>query len=104
MLAHLAALAGLLFPVIGNVLGTLAVRLAHPAAPDFVAAHVREALNFNLTVSIAAVACAVLALAFVGLLLGTVLFIAWLVLTLIAAIHASDGTRYRYPFAIRFVH
>jgi len=44
-----------------------------------------------------------LMLVFVGFLLGTALFIAWLVMTLIAAIKASEGHPYRYPFSLRLV-
>jgi len=40
---------------------------------------------------------------FVGFLLGSALFIAWLVMTLIAAIRASEGVAYRYPFSLRLV-
>jgi uncharacterized Tic20 family protein len=103
MLAHLSALAGLVLPMIGNVLGPLAVWLARRDDSAFVAAHAREALNFNITVLIAAVICMMLMLVFVGFLLGTALFVAWLVLTLIAAIKASEGAPYRYPFALRFI-
>jgi len=103
MLAHLAALAGLVVPVIGNVLGPLAVMVARRDESAFVTAHVKEALNFNITVTLGAVVCALLALVFIGLLLGTALFIAWLVMTLIAAIRASEGALYRYPFSLRLV-
>ena len=103
MLAHLSALAGLVMPLVGNVLGPLAVLLARRDESAFVSAHVKEALNFNITVSMAAVVCAVLSLVFIGLLLGTALFIAWLVMTLIAAIRASEGAPYRYPLSVRFV-
>ena len=103
MLAHLSALAGLVLPLIGNVLGPLAVLIARRDESVFVAAHVKEALNFNITVSMAAVVCAVLSLVFIGLLLGTALFIAWLVMTLIGAIRASEGAPYRYPVSVRFV-
>jgi len=40
---------------------------------------------------------------FVGFLLGLALFITWLALTLIAAIRASEGVDYRYPFSLRLV-
>ena len=50
-----------------------------------------------------ALLCILLMLVFVGFLFGTALFIAWLVLTLIAAIKASEGHPYRYPFALRLV-
>ena len=103
MLAHLSALAGLVVPLVGNVLGPLAVLIARRDESAFVSAHVKEALNFNITVTMAAALCAVLSLVFVGLLLGTVLFIVWLVMTLIAAIKASEGAPYRYPLSVRFV-
>jgi uncharacterized protein len=103
MLAHLSALVGLVVPPIGIVLGPLAVWLARREDSAFVAAHAREALNFNITVLLGIVVCALLMLVFVGFLLGTALFIAWLVMTLIAAIKASEGEAYRYPISLRLV-
>jgi uncharacterized protein len=103
MLAHLSALVGLVMPMIGNVLGPLFVSLARGDQSPFVAAHAKEALNFNITVTLAAVVCAVLMLVFVGFLLLCALFIVWLVMTLVAAIRASEGAAYRYPFSLRLV-
>ena len=48
-------------------------------------------MNFNITVLLAAIVCSLLMLVFVGFLLGTALFIVWLVLTLIAAIEGERG-------------
>jgi uncharacterized protein len=103
MLAHLSALAGLVMPLLGIVIGPLVVWLARGDASPFVSAHAKEALNFNLSVLLGAVVCIVLMLVLIGFLLGTALFIVWLVLTLIAAIKASEGESYRYPFSVRFV-
>ena len=103
MLAHLSALAGLVIPLIGNVLGPLVVTIARSDQSAFVAAHAKEALNFNISVTLAALLCTLLMLVFVGFLLGSALFIAWLVMTLIAAIKASEGAAYRYPFSLRLV-
>jgi uncharacterized protein len=66
----------------------------------YVKAHAMEALNFQITVSIAAVA---LALTIVGLLLIWVLCIAALVLMIIASINASDNKIYRYPLTLRLI-
>jgi uncharacterized protein len=104
MLAHLSALAGLVLPLIGIVLGPLAVWLTRRDESEFVAAHAKEALNFNITVLLGALACILLMLVFVGFLLGTALFIYWLAMTLIAAIRASEGHTYRYPFSLRLVN
>jgi uncharacterized Tic20 family protein len=103
MLAHLSALVGLVIPLIGNVLGPLVVSIARSDQSAFVAAHAKEALNFNISVTLAALLCTLLMLVFVGFLLGSALFIAWLVMTLIAAIKASEGAAYRYPFSLRLV-
>ena len=103
MLAHLSALAGLVIPLIGNVLGPLLVSIARSDQSAFVAAHAKEALNFNISVALAAIVCLVLWLVFIGILLGVALFIAWLVMTLIAAIKASEGVAYRYPVSLRLV-
>jgi uncharacterized protein len=108
MLAHLSALAGLLVPLVGhviglNALGPLMVSIARGDQSAFVAAQAKEALNFNISVTLAAIVCGVLWLVFVGILFSAALFIAWLVMTLIAAIKASEGVAYRYPFSLRLV-
>jgi len=103
MLAHLSALAGLVVPLIGIVIGPLAVWLTRRDESEFVAGQAKEALNFNISVLLGAIACMLLMLVFVGFLLGTALFIFWLVMTLIAAIKASEGHTYRYPFSLRLV-
>jgi uncharacterized Tic20 family protein len=103
MLAHLSAFTGLVVPLIGIVLGPLAVWLTRRDESEFVAAHAKEALNFNISVLLGTIACMLLMLVFVGFLLGTALFIFWLVMTLVAAIKASEGQTYRYPFSLRLV-
>lgn len=103
MLAHLSALAGLVVPLVGIVLGPLVVWLAKRDESVFVAAHAKEALNFNISVLLGAIVCMLLMLVFIGVLLGTALFIAWLVMTLVAAIKASEGHPYQYPFSLRLV-
>jgi uncharacterized protein len=103
MLAHLAALAGLVIPMVGNILGPLVVSITKGHQSAFVAAQAKEALNFNISVTLAAIVCTLLMLVFVGFLLGTALFVAWLVMTLVAAIRASEGVAYRYPFSLRLV-
>jgi hypothetical protein len=103
MLAHLSALVGLVFPLVGNILGPLLVWLTKRDQSAFIGTHAKEALNFNITVTLAGVVCGFLALIFIGFLLGTALFIAWLVMTLVAAIRASEGVTYHYPLSLRVV-
>jgi uncharacterized Tic20 family protein len=103
MLAHLSALTGVVVWLLGCIIGPLVVWIARRDQSAFVAEHAREALNFNITVVLAALVCMLLMLVFVGFILGTALFVVWLVFTLIAAIKASEGEHYRYPFSLRLV-
>lgn len=101
MFAHLAALVGFVIPF-GNVIGPLVVWQTHKEQP-FVVDQGKEALNFQITVAIAALICFVLMFVAIGLLLLPVVGIAALVFTIIAALKANDGERYRYPFSIRLI-
>lgn len=103
MLAHLAAFGGLVLPLIGNIVVPLLIWHSWRDRSSFVGEQALESLNFNISVSIGAVVCWVLVVVFIGFLLGTALFIAWLALTLIAAIRASEGVSYHYPFSLRLV-
>jgi uncharacterized Tic20 family protein len=102
MVAHLAALAFFILPF-GNIIGPLVVWLAKRDHSAFVAMHAKEALNFNITFLIGGLVCLVLLAFSIGILFGAVLFVFWLVLTIIAALKANEGAAYRYPFTVRLV-
>ena len=102
MLAHLSAFAGFIVPL-GSVIGPLVVWLVKRDQSAFVADQGKEALNFNISVLLAFAVCGVLVFIFIGILLLAALFIFWLAMTIIAGIKASEGIRYRYPFALRMV-
>ena len=102
MAAHLAALAGFIVPF-GNILGPLVVWLLRREHSAFVAAHAKEAMNFNITVALGALLCAVLLQLSIGVLLGAALVIFWLIMTIVAALKANEGEPYRYPFTLRLV-
>jgi uncharacterized protein len=102
MLAHLTAFAFFVCPF-GNIVGPLVIWLVKRDQSAFVADQGKEALNFNISVSLAAIVCALLVFVLVGILLGVALFVFWLAMTIVAAIKANEGARYRYPFTIRFI-
>jgi hypothetical protein len=104
MFAHLSAFVGLLFPAGGNVIAPLIVWLTQREKSAFVADQSLEALNFNITVFLAAIACGILFIVGIGILLGLLLGIAWLVGTILGAVKASEGQRYRHRFTLRLVH
>src|SRR5262249_40200563 len=103
MLAHLSAFVGLLFPLFGGVLAPWVIWLAWRERSHFVGEQAREALNFNLSVLIAYLVSVVLMYVYVGFLLCVVLFIGWVVMTIVAAIRTSEGIHYRYPLSLRLV-
>lgn len=103
MLAHLSSLVGFVIPF-GNVLGPLVVWLIKKDSMPFVADQGKEALNFNITVLIAAIISGILMLVVIGFLLLAVVAVGWLVLTILAAIESNKGVAYRYPFTLRLIN
>ena len=107
MIEHLSALLGGFltgaFLGLGCLLGPLIIWLVKKDTMPFVDDQAKEALNFNITVAIAAVICGVLMFVLIGFVLLPVLGIAWLVFTIIAAIKANEGVAYRYPFTLRLI-
>ena len=108
MFGHLSAFSAFLTGI-GMVVGPLIVWLVKRDTMPFVADQAKEALNFNITVLLVGVALLLLViLTFgIGLLIvgpvGVVIFVAWVVLTIIATVNANNGTYYRYPFALRLI-
>jgi uncharacterized protein len=70
---------------------------------EFVATEAEEALNFQITMLIAFLICWVLVFVLIGFLLMALVAIADLILVIMAAVSASKGEPYRYPFALRLV-
>jgi hypothetical protein len=103
MLCHLAAFAGLVIPVAGNIVGPLIVYLVKKEEYGFVEDQGKESLNFQITVTILLFISGILIVIGIGLLLMAVIGIAALVFTIIAAIKANEGEFYRYPWSIRFL-
>ena len=103
MICHLAALSGFVIPL-GNVLGPLVVWLIKKDTMPLVDRHGKEALNFQITVTIAMVISIVLMFVLIGILLIFVVGIGALVLTILAAVKVSNGELdYKYPFAFRLI-
>src|SRR5690606_38975140 len=100
---HLAALSGFIIPL-GNILGPLIVWLIKKDTMPLVDKHGKEALNFQITVTIAMVISIVLMFVLIGILLVFVVGIGALVLTILAAVKVSNGQLdYQYPWAIRLI-
>ncbi|MNO55438.1 hypothetical protein D3C76_459300 [compost metagenome] len=102
MFCHFAAFFGLVFPF-GNLLGPLIVWQIRREFDPYVDQQGKEAVNFQITVTLAMLISCLLMLVIIGfLLLGLVTIVA-LVLTIIAGIKANEGLPYRYPFTWRLL-
>ena len=97
ILSHLYALLGV------GLLLPLVVYLAMKGDSIYVRNNAREALNFHLSVLIYCLCCIPLAFVMIGIPLIIVIGVASLVLAIVAAVKASDGGCYHYPFTIRLI-
>ncbi|MEO7935078.1 MAG: DUF4870 domain-containing protein [Dokdonella sp.] len=109
LLAHLSAFSAFIVTGVGGVLGPLIIWLVKRDTLPFAADQAKEALNFNITVLISAAALVLFSIITVGIgllitvPLGFALFFYWLIFTIIAAVNANNGVRYRYPLTLRLV-
>ena len=103
MLCHLAALAGYIGIPFGNILGPLIVWLIKKDEFTFVDDQGKEALNFQISMTIYAIVSSVLICIGVGIFLLIAVGIVNLIFIIIAAIKANAGVAYRYPLCIRLV-
>ncbi|MET0329091.1 MAG: DUF4870 domain-containing protein [Luteimonas sp.] len=69
----------------------------------FLTDQAKEALNFQITLTIGYVIGAVLTIILIGGLINFALWILCVVFSIIAALKAKEGVAYRYPFALRLI-
>jgi uncharacterized Tic20 family protein len=113
MFAHLSMLlAGLLTSFAGGwgwFIGPLIIWLVKKDTMPFVEDQAKEALNFSILITGIFVVLFVLGILTLGLgflitiPIMVIVGLVALVLTVIAAMKANEGVRYRYPFNIRFI-
>lgn len=96
MLAHLLG-------IVSGFVGALIIWLIKKDQSAYVDEQAKEALNFQITMLIAFVAASILMFVIIGILLMPLLLVANLVLCIVAAVRASKGEHYRYPFALRLL-
>ena len=102
LFAHLSSLAGLVIPL-GNVIGPLIIWQVKKDTMPFVADQGKEALNFNITIAIAAIISFMLIFVVIGFVLMPLVGLVWLIFTILGAIKANNGEAYRYPFTLRLI-
>ena len=103
MLCHLASFAKYLAIPFGNIIGPLILWLLKKDQHPFVDDQGKEAMNFQITITILYAIAAVLALLLIGFLLLIPIALIDFIFTIIAAVKANEGVAYRYPFTIRLI-
>jgi len=102
MFAHLSALVGYIIPF-GSIIGPLLIWQIKKNEMPFVDDQGKEALNFQITIAIAAIVCIILIVVLIGILLLPIVAIVDLIFIVLASIAANSGQAYRYPFSIRLI-
>ena len=95
-IAHFSGYLGFLIPL-GNVVGPFVGWLIKSDGHEFVADQCKEALNFQISMTIYLAVTFLLSFLLIGVpfLIGVVVL--WLGLTMLGAIRALDGARWRCP-------
>ncbi len=103
MFCHLATFAGFIGVPFGNILGPLLVWLLKREASPFIDDHGKEALNFQISVTIYGIVSAILILVIIGFVLLPALLVFDIIVVIMAAVRANGGRFHRYPLTIRFI-
>jgi len=103
MLCHFSAFAGLIFPF-GNFLAPLIIWLIKKEEFPFVEDQGKEVLNFQISMTIYLIGSGILCFILIGIPMVIGFLIFDVIVTLIGAVKANDGFKYRYPLAIRFIN
>lgn len=95
----LTHLGGALF----SFLPSLIVWLLKKDESAYIGDQAREALNFQITIILANVVCWILMFILIGFALMVLVWLANVVLSIMAAVAVSKGENFRYPFALRLI-
>ncbi|MFB4161624.1 DUF4870 domain-containing protein [Geomicrobium sp. JSM 1781026] len=99
---HLSAFSGFIIPL-ATFLAPLILWLIKRNESEYVDAHGKAAVNFQISYFIYAIVSSILIFVFIGFVLVFIVGIAWIVFVIIATVKASNGELYKYPLSIPFI-
>ena len=102
MACHLVSFLGYLIPPF-DIVAIILIWSSKKDQSAFVREHGTEALNYQISYYIYLLISLILTFVLIGFVMLAALTIFDITVTIIAAIKASNGERYRYPLTIRFV-
>jgi uncharacterized Tic20 family protein len=103
MFCHLAGLCAFVIPFVGNIVGPLILWQIKKDEYPFVDEQGKEAVNFQISMTIYGLISVALSFVCVGIFLLAAVGVVDLVFLLIAAVKANSGQHYHYPLTIRFI-
>lgn len=101
MVAHVVTFVGYAIPF-GNIIGPLFIWLLKKNESPFIDHHGKESLNFQISLTIYYAIAGLLVFLLIGFILLPIIFIAHLILSIMAGVRAYNGESFRYPLTIRF--
>ncbi len=104
MFCHLSSFALFLIPFLGNIVGPLIIWVIKKDEYPLVNDQGKEAVNFQISMTIYFFIAILLSFVAIGIpiMLAILFFVP--IVTIVAAIRASEGVKYRYPMIIRFIN
>ena len=99
----MASFSGYLGVPFGHILGPLVCWLMKKDSSRFLDEVGKETVNYNISIIIWFIVCIPLCLVIIGFFLLGALALMDIIVTIMAAVAASNGQQYRYPLTIRFI-
>lgn len=102
MLCHLSALSGMIIPF-GHIIGPLVFWLIKKDQFSEVDRQGKEALNFQISMTIWMFLSGILVIIVIGLFALIALGVLDLVITIVAAVKSNNGERFKYPLSLEIL-
>ena len=100
---HLASFSGYIGVPFGHVLGPLIVWLMKKDSSSYLDQVGKETVNYNISILIWFLVCVPFCFLLIGIPVLIGLMIMDVVVTIMAAVAASNGQQYKYPLTIHFI-
>ncbi len=104
MICHLAGLSLYIGIPLGNVLVPLLIWLLKRKSDPVLQEQGKEAVNFNLSVTVYALVAGLLCYILIGFVLLPLVLIGHILLVIRAGLRANKGESVRYPLTLRFIN
>ena len=102
VLCHLSSLLAMITLGAGIIAPTV-LWLVKKEESEFINDQGKGALNFSISVLMAWIVCIPFTFIVIGFAMMGIVLVTWFVFAIIAALAASRGEHYRYPFSLRLI-